>query len=60
MSVLYQKHNLSQLINQRFGHVSIARLKRTKRKGIMKGILTNLSDLEDTCLFFLNQGKQNS
>ena len=48
MSVLYQKHNLSQLINQRFGHVTINRLILTARKGLMKGLPKKLPDLDES------------
>ena len=40
------KQNLSQLIYQRFGHVSITRLKRMAIKGLMEGLPENLSELE--------------
>ena len=44
----YQKI-ISQIIHQRFGHVSIARLKQMARKRLMDGILKNLPDLEEPC-----------
>ena len=40
------KHNLSRRIHQRFGHVSIDKLKIMARKGLMEGLPTNLPDLE--------------
>ena len=43
------KQNLSQLINKRFGHVSISRLKLMARKGLMEGLPTNIPDLEEPC-----------
>ena len=36
------KQNLSQIIHQRFGHVSISRLKRMSIKWLMVGLPTNL------------------
>ena len=43
------KQNISQLIHQRFGHVSITRLKRMARKGLMEGLPENIPELEDPC-----------
>ena len=43
------KQNLSQLIHQRFGHVSITRLKRMARRGLMDGLPENLPELEEPC-----------
>ena len=43
------KQTLFQLIHQRFGHVSITRLKRMARKGLMEGIPENLPELEKPC-----------
>ena len=43
----------SQLIHQRFGHVSITRLKLMARKGILEGLPENLSKLEDTCPIYI-------
>ena len=43
------KYTLSQLINQRFGHVSIIRLKRMARKGLIEGLPDNLPELEEPC-----------
>ena len=40
------KQNLSQIIHQSFGHVSITRLKPTERKGLMEGLPENIPDLE--------------
>ena len=47
------KHNLSQLIRQRFGHVSISRLKLMTIKWLNKVLPKNLPDLEDPCPIFL-------
>ena len=47
------KQEISQLVHQKFGHVSICRLKRMARKGIMDGLPTNIPDLEDTFPIFL-------
>ena len=43
------KQTLPQLIHQRFGHVSITRLKRMSRKGLMEGLQENLPELEESC-----------
>ena len=43
------KQNLYHPIHQIFGCVSIARIKRMARKGLMEVLPTNLPDLEDTC-----------
>ena len=43
------KQNLSQIIHQNFGHVSIYRLKRTARKVIMEAPPENLPDFEEHC-----------
>ena len=43
------KHNLSQLIHQRFGHISIVLLKQMARKVLPE----NLLDLEEPCPIFL-------
>ena len=43
------KQNLSRLIHQRFGHISITRLKRMARKGLMSGLPENLPELEEPC-----------
>ena len=40
------KQTPSQLIHQRFGHVSITRLKRMARRGLMEGLTENLPELE--------------
>ena len=42
-------HNLSQIMNQHFGHVSIYRLKSMTRKGLMEGIPKNIPDMEKPC-----------
>ena len=41
------KQNHSQLIYRRFGHVSITRLKRVARKGLMEGLPENIPELEE-------------
>ena len=41
------KQTLSQLIHQRFVHVSITRLKRMARKGLMESLPENLPELEE-------------
>ena len=43
------KQNLSQIIHQHFGHVSITRLKPMARKGLMKCLPENIPDLEEPC-----------
>ena len=43
------KQTLSQLIHQRFFHVSITRLKRMARKVLMEGLTENLPELEEPC-----------
>ena len=43
------KQTLSQLIHQRFGHVSITQLKLMTRKGLMEGLPENLPELEEPC-----------
>ena len=43
------KKNISQFIHQRFGHVSIARLRIMTRKGLMGGLPENIPELEETC-----------
>ena len=48
MSVRYQKQ-ISQLIHQNFGRVSIFRLKLMTRKVLMDGLPENISDLEEPC-----------
>ena len=40
-------NNLSQIIHQRFDHVSIDRLKGTTKKGPMEGLPKNILDLEE-------------
>ena len=40
------KKNLSRIIHNNFGHVSITRLKQTARKGFMEGIPENIPNLE--------------
>ena len=40
------KNNLSQLIHQNFGHVSIVRLKQMSIKLLMKGLPKHIPDLE--------------
>ena len=47
------KQTLSQLIHQRFGHVSITQLKRMARKGLMDGLPENLPELEEPCTIYL-------
>ena len=42
------KQNLSHIIHQSFGHVSITRLKLMARKVLMEVLPANLPDLEDT------------
>ena len=44
LSMPYQK-KIYQLIHQRFGHISIDRLKRMARKGPMKGVPTKIPEL---------------
>ena len=41
------QNKLSQLINQRFGHVSITRIKRMARKGLMEGLPEDLPELKE-------------
>ena len=41
------KKNLSQIIHQRFGHISITRLKIKSINGLMEGLLVNTPDLEE-------------
>ena len=41
------KKNLSQLINQSFGHVYINILNQMTRKGLMEGLQENLPELEE-------------
>ena len=43
---LLSKENISQLIYQRFGNVSITRLKKIARTGLMEGLAENTPDLE--------------
>ena len=43
------KQNLSQLIHQHFGHVSITRLKQMEEKGLMEGLPENIPELEEPC-----------
>ena len=43
------KQTLSLLIHQRFGHVSITRLKRMAIKGLMEGLPEILPELEEPC-----------
>ena len=43
------KKTLSQLIHQRFGHVSINQLKLMARKGLLEGLPENLPELEEPC-----------
>ena len=43
------KQTISQLIHQRFVHVSTTQLKRTERKGLMEGLLENIPELEELC-----------
>ena len=50
----YQNKIYISLFKYCFGHVSITRLKRIARKLLMEGLLTNISDLEETfpiCIF---------
>ena len=43
------KQTLSQLILQCFGQVSITRLKRMARKGLIEGLTENLPEVEEPC-----------
>ena len=43
------KRNLSQRINQNFVSVSITGLIQISRKGLITGLPTNISDLEEPC-----------
>ena len=45
----FQKQNLSQIIHQNYGHVSIVRPKQMARKLLMEGLPKNLPDLEEPC-----------
>ena len=45
----FSNQTRSQLIHQRFGHVSITRLKRMARKGLMEGLPENFPELEEPC-----------
>ena len=50
------KYNLSRIIHQRFGRVSITRIKQMEIKLLMKSLPTNLTDLKDTCpIFYLTK-----
>ena len=46
LSLEFQNKNLSQIIHQSFYHVSITRLKRMARKGLMEGLPENLPESE--------------
>ena len=41
------KHNISQFIHQSFGQVSTTILLGTLNKGIMKGLIKNVPELEE-------------
>ena len=47
------KQNVSQIIHQRFGHVSIVRTKRMARKGLTESLPTNIPDLQQPFPIFL-------
>ena len=47
------KQNIYQIIHQRFGRVSIFRLKLIAIKVLMKGLPKNILDLEEPCPLFI-------
>ena len=54
------KQNTPQIIQRRFGHVSISRIKRMARRWLMEGLPENLPDLEYPWpIFFLNKETEN-